>query len=202
MSSRTDDKPWTFVTNHTQVLVCLAQNPDARLRDVAQAIGITERAAQRILTDLVEAGYVERTRIGRRNHYTINRDRTMRHTAQLDHEIGGLLDFLELGTATHESHPNPAQGTPIAPPSRTAISSAAFDTCRRKGKKVSMITVTTTDPSATTTLSEGRAAHTITTVQAAAMASSFASSPPRARCAAAPPGSSPERTRRCHEATH
>ena len=96
MSSATDDKPWTFVTNHTQVLLCLAQNPDARLRDVAQAIGITERAAQRILADLVESGYVERTRVGRRNHYTINRDRTIRNTAQLDHEIGGLLDFLEV----------------------------------------------------------------------------------------------------------
>ena len=106
MSSDIDNKPWTFVTNHTQVLLCLAGNPDVRMRDVAQAIGITERAAQRILTDLVEAGYVERTRIGRRNHYTINRDRTMRHTAQLNHEIGGLLDLLELGTAIPRQPPS------------------------------------------------------------------------------------------------
>ena len=106
MSSDIDNKPWTFVTNHTQVLLCLAGNPDVRMRDVAQAIGITERAAQRILTDLVEAGYVERTRIGRRNHYTINRDRTMRHTAQLDHEIGSLLDLLELGTAIPRQPPS------------------------------------------------------------------------------------------------
>ena len=110
MSSRTDDKPWTFVTNHTQVLLCLAQNPDARLRDVAQAIGITERAAQRILADLVESGYVERTRIGRRNHYTINRDRTMRHTAQLNHEIGGLLDLLEPAQQPNDSHSQPGPG--------------------------------------------------------------------------------------------
>ena len=106
MSTHTNNKPWTFVTNHTQVLLCLAKNPDVRLRDVAQAIGITERAAQRILTDLVETGYVERTRIGRRNHYTINRDRTMRHTAQLNHEISGLFDFLKLGTAIPREPPS------------------------------------------------------------------------------------------------
>jgi predicted transcriptional regulator len=104
------DKPWTFVTNHTQVLLCLAQNPDVRLRDVAQSIGITERAAQRILADLVESGYVERTRKGRRNHYTINRDRTMRHTAQLDREIGGLLDFLELTEQPEKHTLRPAPG--------------------------------------------------------------------------------------------
>lgn len=56
MSSVDNSKPWTFVTNHTQVLLCLAHNPDVRLRDVAHSVGITERAAQRILTDLVEAG--------------------------------------------------------------------------------------------------------------------------------------------------
>jgi DNA-binding MarR family transcriptional regulator len=87
---------WTFVTNHTQVLLCLAQNPEVRLRDVAEWVGITERAAQRILGDLVEAGYVERTRVGRRNRYTINRMVEMRHAAQLGHEIGGLLDLLKL----------------------------------------------------------------------------------------------------------
>ena len=108
MSSDTDTKPWTFVTNHTQVLLCLAQNPDIRLRDVAQAIGITERAAQRILSDLVETGYVERTRVGRRNHYTINRDRAMRHTAQLNHQIGGLLDLLELAQQPDDRHPRPS----------------------------------------------------------------------------------------------
>jgi DNA-binding IclR family transcriptional regulator len=96
MSSENSARPWTFVTNHTQVLLRLAQSPDVRLRDVAQTIGITERAAQRILADLVEAGYVERRRVGRRNHYTINRDHAMRHHAQLGHQIGELLDLLEL----------------------------------------------------------------------------------------------------------
>ena len=93
-SSPDTSKQWTFVTNHTQVLLCLSGNPDVRLRDVAEAVGITERAAQRILADLVEAGYVQRTRVGRRNRYTVNRDRTMRHDAQLGYRIGSLLDLL------------------------------------------------------------------------------------------------------------
>jgi DNA-binding IclR family transcriptional regulator len=92
--SRADPRPWTFLTNHTQVLLCIAQNSDVRLRDVAQLVGITERAAQRIVADLVEAGILERGRIGRRNHYSINRDATMRHAAQAEHQIGPLIDFL------------------------------------------------------------------------------------------------------------
>jgi predicted ArsR family transcriptional regulator len=87
-------KPWTFVTNHTQVLLCIAADPHVRLRDVAAQVGITERATQRILADLVEAGYVQRVREGRRNVYTIDRDRMMRHDAQVGHEIGDLLDLL------------------------------------------------------------------------------------------------------------
>ena len=94
MSSDNDPKTWTFLTNHTQVLLCLARDPDMRLRDVADEVGVTERAAQRILADLVEAGYVERNRVGRRNHYTVDRDHAMRHVAQLGHQIGGLLDLL------------------------------------------------------------------------------------------------------------
>jgi DNA-binding IclR family transcriptional regulator len=95
MSSSSTTRPWTFVTNHTQVLLCLAQNPEIRLREVAATVGITERAAQRILSDLVDSGYVERTRVGRRNRYAINRERTMRHSAQLGYEIGSLLDLLQ-----------------------------------------------------------------------------------------------------------
>jgi DNA-binding IclR family transcriptional regulator len=95
MSSEGQAKPWTFVTNHTQVLLCLSHDPHVRLRDVAQRVGITERAAQRILADLVEAGYVQRTRAGRRNVYTVDRERMMRHQAQLNHPIGDLLDLLE-----------------------------------------------------------------------------------------------------------
>jgi DNA-binding MarR family transcriptional regulator len=94
MSSPQDSKPWRFVTNHTQVLLCIARDGDARLRDVAVTVGITERAAQRIVTDLVEAGFVERRKVGRRNHYSIHRTAKMRHPAQVNHEIGELLDLL------------------------------------------------------------------------------------------------------------
>ena len=94
-----DGKPWTFVTSHTQVLLCLARDPNVRLRDVAETVGITERAAQRILGDLVEAGYVERERIGRRNHYTVNAVLAMRHSSQRNLEVGQLLDLLQLASA-------------------------------------------------------------------------------------------------------
>lgn len=94
MSSGRSEKPWRFVTSHTQVLLCIARNPEIRIRDVADLIGITERAAQRIIADLVEAGYVERKRVGRRNHYLVRTDLKMRHPLQETREIGGLLDLL------------------------------------------------------------------------------------------------------------
>jgi len=94
--SSNSEHGWTFLTNHTQVLLRVAQDPNVRLRDVAEHIGITERAVQRIVSDLTDAGFLERTRVGRRNHYVIKRERAMRHPAQLGHDIGALLDLLEL----------------------------------------------------------------------------------------------------------
>ena len=94
MSSHDEAKTWTFLTNHAQVLLCLAEVPDIRLRDVAERIGITERATQRILAELVESGYVKVERVGRRNRYTVDRQHAMRHSAQLGHEIGALLEAL------------------------------------------------------------------------------------------------------------
>ena len=91
MSSPEEPKTWTFLTNHAQVLLCLADTPDIRLRDVAEHVGITERAAQRILAELVEAGYVNVERVGRRNNYTVDREHAMRHAAQDGHDIGALL---------------------------------------------------------------------------------------------------------------
>ena len=95
MSSQEDGKAWRFVTNHTQVLLCIARDQDVRLRDVAEIVGITERAAQRIVADLVEAGYVTRKRVGRRNHYAVNTEIRMRHPSQSDHEVGELLNLLD-----------------------------------------------------------------------------------------------------------
>jgi len=94
MSSQPEPKAWTFLTNHAQVLLCLASTPDVRLRDVAERVGITERATQRILAELVEAGYVKTARVGRRNRYTVDREHAMRHSAQLGHEIGTLIEAL------------------------------------------------------------------------------------------------------------
>ena len=96
MSNPGDAKPWRFVTNHTQVLLCIAREPDVRTRDLAIHVGITERAAQRIVADLAEAGFIEINRVGRRNHYVINRNTEMRHAAQAGHGIGELLDLLKL----------------------------------------------------------------------------------------------------------
>ena len=94
MSSPGAHNGWTFLTNHAQVLLCIAEQQDVRLRDIAERVGITERAAQRILADLVAGGYVEATRVGRRNHYTVDRGHAMRHSAQLGYEIGALLAAL------------------------------------------------------------------------------------------------------------
>jgi DNA-binding MarR family transcriptional regulator len=96
MSSEEDGKSWRFVTNHTQVLLCIARDRNVRLRDVAETVGITERAAQRIVADLVEAGYVTRERVGRRNRYAVNSEIKMRHPSQSDHEVGELLSLLNL----------------------------------------------------------------------------------------------------------
>jgi predicted transcriptional regulator len=86
---------WTFLTNHAQVLLRIARNSDVTLREVAGDVGITERATQRIATDLVAAGFLSRERRGRNNHYAINRDAMMRHAAQAGHQIGPLLDLLQ-----------------------------------------------------------------------------------------------------------
>jgi DNA-binding MarR family transcriptional regulator len=92
-------KTWRFLSNHTQVLLCIRRDPNVRFRDIAQMVGITERAAQRIVADLIESGYVERERVGRRNSYRVNPDIAMRHPAQDGHDIGELLQLLKLDDA-------------------------------------------------------------------------------------------------------
>jgi predicted ArsR family transcriptional regulator len=111
--SRDGTTHWTFLTNHAQVLLCIANDPDIRLRDVAETVGITERAAQRIVTDLAEAGFLERERHGRRNRYLINEKTEMRHPAQEGYEIGELLNLLRQVRNSHnhakqpKDRPNP-----------------------------------------------------------------------------------------------
>jgi DNA-binding MarR family transcriptional regulator len=92
-----ENRGWQFVTNHTQVLLCIARDPEIRLRDIATEVGVTVGSAQRIMSDLVGSGFVERQRYGRRNRYVVNRDALMlRHAAQGGQEIGGLLDLLRI----------------------------------------------------------------------------------------------------------
>jgi len=92
--STTNQPTWVFLTNHAHVLLRIARDPDSRTRDIAQQVGITERAAQRIVSDLVAAGYLTRTKNGRRNRYTVNRHGHLRHPVFNQLEIGPLLDIL------------------------------------------------------------------------------------------------------------
>lgn len=85
---------WTFLSNHGHVLLCIAREPDARLRDVADRVGITERAVQRIVSDLEAGGYLSRERQGRRNVYRLHADRPLRHPIESHREIRSLLSLV------------------------------------------------------------------------------------------------------------
>ena len=82
---------WTFLSNYGHVLVCIAADPTARLRDIAAAVGITERATFNIVTELVDAGYLRRIRDGRRNRYEVCDELPLRHGLEAAHTIGELL---------------------------------------------------------------------------------------------------------------
>ena len=94
MGASTGSATWVFLTNHAHVLLCVARDPEARARDIAQRVGITERAAQRILSDLLAEGYIAKTKIGRRNRYAVNRRGHLRHPVFHEFEIGPLIDIL------------------------------------------------------------------------------------------------------------
>jgi hypothetical protein len=85
---------WTFLTRHAQVLLCIADDPGIRLREIGERVGITERAAHRIVGDLAAAGYVSRERRGRRNHYTIEPHLTLPDPVARDQKVGDLLAVL------------------------------------------------------------------------------------------------------------
>ena len=92
---------WTLLTGHGHVLVEIARNPEARIRDISPVVGLTERSVQAIVADLEAAGYLTRTRTGRRVAYTINRDNLFRHSAPEGLRVGPLLDVLaSTGTET------------------------------------------------------------------------------------------------------
>jgi DNA-binding MarR family transcriptional regulator len=89
------DHLWRFVTNHAHVLQCIASSPDARLRDIAAAVGITERATVSIVSDLEQAGYLTKARDGRRNVYEVHDALPLRHPSHRHHTVGDLIQFLE-----------------------------------------------------------------------------------------------------------
>ena len=85
---------WTFLSNHAHVLVCIARDPEMRLRDVATHVGITERGAFKIVAELEEGGVIVRSREGRRNHYEINPSVKLRHPLESHRSVGCLLEML------------------------------------------------------------------------------------------------------------
>ncbi len=91
----TTEKPtWSFLTNHARVLLCIAEDPGVRLRELGDRVGVTERAAHRIVDDLAAGGYISRTRAGRRNHYSIDRDQPLRDSLVRQQSVGDLLAIL------------------------------------------------------------------------------------------------------------
>ena len=91
---RNEASRWSFLTNHAQVLLCIAHDPGIRLREIGEAVGITERAAHRIVVELAGAGYISRRRNGRRNHYTIQSHLPLPDPLASEQKIGDLLAIL------------------------------------------------------------------------------------------------------------
>lgn len=98
MSAAEQKSAWTFLSNHGHVLMCIAEDNEIRGRDIAERVGITERAAQSIVADLVQAGYISRDKVGRRNHYEIHADLPLRHPVEREHSVGELLVALGQGS--------------------------------------------------------------------------------------------------------
>ena len=102
-SSGNTDHAWRFVTNHGHVLACVSTDPDIRLRDIADVVGITERTAAQIVGELEQAGYLTRVRRGRRNRYEVHDDLPLRHPRHRHRSVGDLLKFLEPPTEAERS---------------------------------------------------------------------------------------------------
>jgi hypothetical protein len=104
--SESEGVGWTFLSNHAHVLVVLARDPEMRLRDVAEVVGITERAVQRIVADLELGGFLTREKIGRRNRYTLHRDEPLRHPIDSHRTIGQLLTLILSEDSGHPKAPS------------------------------------------------------------------------------------------------
>jgi DNA-binding MarR family transcriptional regulator len=93
VAKRADRSRWKFLTNHAHVLICLSRRPNARTRDLAEWIGITDRAAQRIVAELQRAGFLTHTRVGRGKRYKVLASRPLRHPLQAGYTVRALLDL-------------------------------------------------------------------------------------------------------------
>jgi DNA-binding MarR family transcriptional regulator len=90
----TDKRGWTFMSNHAHVLVCVGRDAEVRIRDIAEQVGITERAASRIVADLEADGYLTRVKVGRNNQYRLHQELPLRHPLEQHRRIGELLSLL------------------------------------------------------------------------------------------------------------
>ncbi|MFI6602460.1 helix-turn-helix transcriptional regulator [Nonomuraea sp. NPDC050536] len=99
---------WTFLTHHARVLLEIARDPEVRLRDISATIGITERAVQGIVTDLHDAGYLTRDRVGRRNRYGLNLDQKFRHPTEAHAPVRALVDLFSAYEAAAQREPRTA----------------------------------------------------------------------------------------------
>ncbi|WP_030691497.1 helix-turn-helix domain-containing protein [Streptomyces globisporus] len=99
---------WTFLTHHARVLVMISRDAEVRLRDLAVGCGVTERAVQAIVSDLEGAGYLTRSRRGRRNHYQVARHAFFRHPAEARYEIDGFLDLFAGLPPPPDGSPSPS----------------------------------------------------------------------------------------------
>jgi predicted transcriptional regulator len=82
---------WTFLSNHAHVLVCVAKNPDVRLSEVAELVGVRERTAHRIVHELIDAGYISVKKVGRNNVYSVDLDKPLRHPLEAEHNIHAIV---------------------------------------------------------------------------------------------------------------
>lgn len=115
MARRGGEGSWTLLTSHGHVLVEIARNPDALMKELSAAAGITERATAMIVADLVDAGYISRERVGRRNRYGVHLDHGFRHPAQRDLRVGPFLDLLTEGRLSQDGPLHLAQETLALP---------------------------------------------------------------------------------------
>ncbi|MEZ5217797.1 MAG: winged helix-turn-helix domain-containing protein [Ilumatobacteraceae bacterium] len=108
MATTPSGRSWTFLTNHAHILLAIASSPEARVRDLAELVGVTERTAMQIIDDLEADGYVTRERVGRRNRYQIDRSHRLRHPLEKHHEIDALLQAV---THAAPAGPDDTSGT-------------------------------------------------------------------------------------------